>query len=122
MVPDGAVQSFSELSNAGVEAAGRRQRGDADFTSLERRSESRYQLAATVEQRLGPDGWKKFNSSCSLSTPRSGFIAVLATKIPVFILSESLLKRNEAITVIAVADTDYPAGGTLYAGARLTES
>jgi hypothetical protein len=46
----------------------------------------------------------------------------LATKIPVFILSESLLKRNEAITAIAVADTDYPAGGTLYAGARLTES
>ena len=77
MVSDGAVQVFSELSNA---SGSGRQRGDADFTSLERRSESRYQLAATVEQRLGPDGWKKFNSSCSLSTPRSGFIAVFGDK------------------------------------------
>jgi hypothetical protein len=33
-----------------------------------------------------------------------------------------ILKRNEAITAIAVAGTDYQAGGTLYAGARLTES
>ena len=89
MVSDGAAQVFSELLTAEVEAARLGKQGDADFTSLERRSESRYQLAATLEQRLGPDGWKKFNSSCSLSNRRSGFIAVFATKIPVFILSES---------------------------------
>jgi hypothetical protein len=106
MVSDAAAQVFSELLNAEVEAAGLGQQGDADFTSLERRSESRYQLAATLEQRLGPDGWKKFNSSCSLSNRRSGFIAVFATKIPVFILLGIILKSNQAITAIAVADTD----------------
>ena len=67
MVSDGAAQVFSELLNAEVEAAGLGQQGDADFTSLERRSESLHQLAATLEQRLGPDGWKKFTSFAALS-------------------------------------------------------
>ena len=75
MVPDGAVHVFSELLNAEVEAARLGQQGDADFTSLERRSESLYQLAATVEQRLGSDGWRSLIHP-ALSPRRSGFIAV----------------------------------------------
>ena len=66
MVPDGAVHVFSELLNAEVEAARLGQQGDADFTSLERRGESLYQLAATVEQKLGPyaSGGTKALSGC----------------------------------------------------------
>ena len=97
------------------------QRGDAEFTSLERRSESLHQLAATVEQRLGLMVGRS-SIHPALSRPPDPGLSQFGDKDSRVDTLGIILKRNEAITAIAVADTDYHTGGTLCAGRRLTES
>lgn len=121
MVSDSAAQVF-EMLNVEGEAAKLRRQGDADFTSLERRrSEFLHKLAAILEERLGPDGWKKFNSFLLSLEPKIHVYPSFCDKgSRVYTLGIILQSGNEeAITALAVADTDYHADGTLYAAARL---
>ena len=73
------------------------QRGDAEFTSLERRGESLHQLAAIQFILLSLDPQIRVYRSFGDKDSRVYTLGVI-------------LKRNEAITAIAVADTDYHAG------------
>lgn len=119
IISDTALEAL-ELGNVEMDVARLRQQRDADFASFERRrGEILQKIAAELERRLGADGWEKFNSFLhSLQPQIRVYRSFCDNRSEVRTLGVTL-QSNDSMTAIAVVDTDYHAGGILYARAEL---
>jgi hypothetical protein len=113
-----------ELQNLEGNAARMQKQPGADFTAIERqRREILSMIAVNLEQRLGADGWAKFNSFLqSIEQQMKVHRSLCDNSSIVYTFGTTLQNEVSTMTAIAVADVgDYRARDSrLYAEATVT--
>jgi hypothetical protein len=111
-----------ELMNLEGDAARMRSRPSADFVALERsRHEALHGLALNLENKLGADGWLKFNSFLRSVEQKMGVHRDICDgNSAVYTFGTVFGDASESfMNAVAVADADYLAAHLLYAEATL---